>query len=153
GRAYRAADLGGTPEAGRREAVEWIRGFARSREGRGYRPWAERFVAGRLPLAFGDGSDPRERWWRLVHMQRRLGVLELRARADASAAAAARTLRAFVERLSLEIGRAPENDPATARLNDLDRDGLAALLERADVEAAARGAISRELLARWPYRS
>jgi SAM-dependent MidA family methyltransferase len=153
GRAYRAADLGGTPEAGRREAAGWISDFARSREGRPYRPWVERFLAGRLPLAFGGGGDPRERWWRLVHLQTKLGVLELRARGDSSAAAAARPLRAFVERLALEIGRAPGDDPALARLNDLDRDGLAALLERASVEPAARGAITRELLARWPYRS
>jgi SAM-dependent MidA family methyltransferase len=153
GRAYRAADLGGAPEAGQREATGWIRDFARSREGRAYRPWVERFLAGRLPLAFGDGGDPRELWWRLVHLQTRLGVLDLRARADSSAAAAARELRAFVERLSLEIGRAPEADPATARVNDLDRGGLAALLERAGVEPAARDAIAGDLLARWPYRN
>ena len=46
-----------------REARRWIRDFGRSREGRAYRPWVERFLAGRLPPSFGD--DPRERWWRL----------------------------------------------------------------------------------------
>ena len=69
-----------------------------------------RFLAGRLPLSFG--GDPRERWWRLVSLRTKLGILELRARQDPPSpeAASARALRTFVDRLSRQIGRAPGDD-------------------------------------------
>ena len=129
GRRHRFRDLGWPEEDGRREALDWIRDFGRSREGRAYRPWVDRFLAGGLPLSFGD--DPRERWWRLVALRTKLGVLELRARQDPASgeAASARALRAFVDRLSREIGRVPDGKPGGARINDLGRADLIALLD------------------------
>ncbi|HEY7374472.1 MAG TPA: SAM-dependent methyltransferase [Polyangia bacterium] len=153
GRAYRSTDLGAAAEAGRQEALAWIHAFGRSREGRAYRPWVERFLAGDLLPAFGAGGDPRERWWRLTPLQTKLGVLDLQARRDPQAAAAARALAAFVERLSREVGRAADGEPAALPLNDLGRDALAALLTEAGVAPPARDGVVRDLLARWPYRS
>ena len=153
---YRAHDLGAAEDDGDREAEQWLRDFARSREGRAYRPWIERYLTGRLPLAFGD--DPRERWWRLIPLQKQLGYAELRARhvagvAAAQAAGSARAVRTFLDRVSLEIGRRPAAQPGTVAINDLDRDGLLALLDEAGVAEPARETAADELLARWPYRS
>ena len=149
----RYRDLGRPEEDGARQARQWIADFARSREGRAYRPWVERFLAGRLPPAFGD--DPRERWWRLVPLRTKLGVLELRARLDPGSAAAesARDLRTFLDRLSREIGRIPDDDPGTIRINDVRRDEIERLLEEAGVAADARPTLAGDILARWPYRS
>ena len=153
GRRHRFRDLGWPEEDGRREALGWIRDFGRSREGRAYRPWVERFLAGGLPLSFGD--DPRERWWRLVALRTKLGLVELRARQDpgSSEAASARALRAFVDRLSREIGRVPDGKPGVARINDLRRADLIALLAEAQAPADTREDIADAFFARWPYRS
>ncbi len=153
GRRHRFRDLGWPEEDGRREALDWIRDFGRSREGRAYRPWVERFLAGGLPLSFGD--DPRERWWRLVALRTKLGVVELRARQDpaSSEAASARALRAFVDRLSREIGRVPDGKPGAARINDLGRADLIALLAEAQAPADSREDVADAFFARWPYRS
>ncbi|HEY3254318.1 MAG TPA: SAM-dependent methyltransferase, partial [Polyangiaceae bacterium] len=130
----------------------WISDFGRSPEGRAYRPWVERFLAGQLPLAFG--SDLRERWWRLMPLQTKHGLLELAGRRDPASAEArsARSLRAFLDRLAREIGRANEGEPGTLRINELGRAQLLALLEEARVPADTRPAIADELLAHWPYR-
>ena len=56
------------------------------------------------------GGDPRERWWRLIPLQTKLGVLELRARQRPERPARRRRrarCAAFVDRLSREIGRVP----------------------------------------------
>jgi SAM-dependent MidA family methyltransferase len=153
GLCYRYRDLGQPEEQGRREAERWISDFARSPEGRAYRPWVERFLAGRLPLSFG--AVLRERWWRLMPLQTKLGVLELAERRDpaSSEARSARTLKAFLERLSREIGREPEYEPGALRINELGQAGLLALLEAAKVPALAREAMAAELFAHWPYRS
>ena len=148
---YRSRDLGEPEEDGARRARRWIHDFGRSREGRAYRPWADRFLDGALPPAFG--GDPRERWWRLVHLQTKLGVLDLRARQDPAAAVPARSLRAFLDRLTREIGRPPDDDRNAARINDVGRDGLLHLLEEAQVPAAARDGVADDVLARWPFRS
>jgi SAM-dependent MidA family methyltransferase len=153
GRSRRSADRGEPADAGGREALDWIRAFGRSRAGRAYRPWVDRFVDGALPPSFGAGGDPRERWWRLTTLQTKLGVLELRARRDPSAAGAARALSSFVDRLSGEVGRPAGADPTTARVNDLGRDGLVALLEQAGLPPESRDAVTAALLAGWPYRS
>jgi SAM-dependent MidA family methyltransferase len=150
GVAYRCRDLGEPADAGVARARRWIHDFGRSREGRAYRPWVDRFLDGGLPLAFG--GDPRERWWRLVHSRTKLGVLDLRARQDPTAAPPARVLRSFIDRLAREIGRAPENDGAATRINDLGRDDLLRLLEEAQVAAGSRGGVVDDLLARWPFR-
>ncbi|MEI9938249.1 MAG: SAM-dependent methyltransferase [Pseudomonadota bacterium] len=149
---YRYRDLGLREERGTLEAQRWIFEFGRSREGRAYRPWAERFLAGRLPLSFG--SDLREHWWRLIPLQTKLGVLELAARRDPASAEArsARSLRAFLERLGREIGRIPQQDAGALRINELGRDGLLELLEQARTPTEAREAIASELLTHWPYR-
>ncbi|HYQ01285.1 MAG TPA: SAM-dependent methyltransferase [Polyangiaceae bacterium] len=148
---YRYRDLGQSEEQGKLEAERWIANFARSVEGRAYRPWAERFLAGALPPSFG--ADLRDRWWRLMPLQTKLGVLELEERRNPASneARAARTLRTFLARLGREIGRRPAPDSDTLRINELDRDGLLRLLEGASGES--REAIADELLEHWPYRS
>ncbi len=156
GRRYRHRDLGGADADGGREATAWIRDFGRSREGRGYQPWVARWLDGALPPSFGgDGGDPRERWWRLTPLQERLGVLELAARRDpeSGAAAAARDLRAFVDRLSRELGRAPPGPADRLPINDAGRDDLLRLLAEAEVPEAGRAAAVEDLFAGWPYRS
>jgi SAM-dependent MidA family methyltransferase len=148
---HRYRDLGRAEAEGARDGVEWVRAFGRSREGRGYRPWVERFVAGDLPPAFG--GDPRERWWRLIPLQTKLGVTELRARRAPGSAdeRSARELRSFLDGLSREIGRGRDDEPGAARINDLGRDDLARLLDTAG--AAGGDRLADDLLARWPYRS
>jgi SAM-dependent MidA family methyltransferase len=149
---HRCRDLGQPADAGRRRALEWIRDFGRSPEGRSYRPWVERFLDGQLPPAFGD--DPRDCWWRLANLQTRLGVLELRARQDPAAhEAPARALRSFLDRLSRAIGRGPDDDRGAVRINDIGRDELLRLLDDARVPLEARNALADEVFARWPYRS
>ncbi|HYP90872.1 MAG TPA: SAM-dependent methyltransferase, partial [Polyangiaceae bacterium] len=150
---YRYRDLGQPEERAQREAERWIHDFGRSREGRGYRPWVERFLAGQLPLSFG--GDLRERWWRLMPVQTKLGVLELAGRHHPTSAEAksARNLRIFIDRLAREIGRAPAADAAPFPLNDLSRDGWLQLLEEAKVPPNERAQVADELLAHWPYRS
>ncbi|HXU62285.1 MAG TPA: SAM-dependent methyltransferase [Polyangia bacterium] len=152
GRRDRWRDTGRSPEAGAREAMRWIGDFGRSREGRAYRPWTERFLAGQLPLAFGD--DLRERWWRLMPLRTKLGLLELRARQDSAsptspAAAEARTLASLIESLASHIGHPDRH----AGMNDLGPDDLVALLSEAGLPPETRGRVAGELLAGWPYRS
>src|SRR4029077_6121373 len=69
-------------------------------------------------------------------------------------ATAARNLGTFIERLSREIGRIPEDGAGMSAINDMGRAGLLALLEEADAQLLpdARERIADELLARWPYR-
>ncbi|MFH1360595.1 MAG: hypothetical protein ABIJ41_06110, partial [Candidatus Omnitrophota bacterium] len=55
---YLAEDLRKDPKEGERMAEEWIRQFAESQNGKPYRPQAERFLKGDLPLEFGN--DPLE---------------------------------------------------------------------------------------------
>ena len=149
----RCRDRGQNESEGDERARRWIRDFGRSREGRAYRPWAERFLDGRLPPSFGD--DPRERWWRLVQLKTKLGVLELRGRQDPAAgeAASVRAFRSFIDRLSREIGRPPDDDGGAARLNDLGRADLLRLLEDAQIAPESRDGVAGELFAHWPYRS
>jgi len=149
---YRYRDLARSEEQGRREAERWIFEFGRSREGRAYRPWVERFLAGCLPLSFG--SDLRERWWRLIPMHTKLGVLGLRARRDPASteARSARTLGAFLERLSREIGRFPADD-GLLRVNELGRDALLGLFAEAGVPAETLEGLASEFFTHWPYRN
>ena len=153
GRRYRWRDLGRPEEQGAGEALRWIGEFGRSHLGRAYRPWTERFLAGRLPLAYGD--DLRERWWRLIPLRTKLGVLELRARQDSAsgAGAEARALASLVEGLSRQIGRVEIDPGAGTRINDLRRDDLLALLEEVGAPPDRRASIAGALLAHWPYRS
>jgi SAM-dependent MidA family methyltransferase len=149
---YRALDLGAGPETGEQSARRCIAEFGRSREGRAYRPWVERFLAGRLPLAFGD--DPREHWWRLFPLQRKYSLRELAAR-DAPAsktAESARALRGVLERLSRELGRLPEAEPDVLHPNELDGVAMRRLLAEAQVEPGALDAVLAETFAHWPYR-
>ena len=148
---YRYRDLGLDEARGLVQAERWIEAFGHSTEGRAYRPWVESFLAGRLPPSFG--KDLRERWWRLMPLQTKLGLLELEERRDPASeqARSARTLRTFLERLAREIGRTPEEQPLVVRLNELGRDGLLGLLDGAPLES--RETIADELLARWPFRS
>ena len=156
---YRHRDLGGQEEVGRREALRWIEAFGRSRQGRAYRPFVDRFLGDRLPLTFGE--DPREGRWRLISLQTKLGVLELRARQTdgagprSNAASSAGSVRAFVDRLSRELGRTAEDVAGAARINDLGRDGFMRLLGEPEARIApeSREGIADQLLARWPYRS
>ncbi|HSY40198.1 MAG TPA: SAM-dependent methyltransferase [Polyangia bacterium] len=155
---YRHRDLGGREEEGAQEALRWIQDFGRSSEGHAYRPFVDRFLAGRLPPRFGE--DPREGRWRLISLQTKLGILELRARQTAGAgpasslASSAQVVRAFIDRLSRELGRVPDDDAGTVRINDLGREGLLRLLGEPEARIApeSRESVADELLARWPYR-
>jgi SAM-dependent MidA family methyltransferase len=164
GLGYRCQDLGRPQEEASREARRWIGDFGRSAEGRAYRPWVDRFVAGRLPFTFG--GDPRERWWRLLPLQTKLAVLQLRARQSRQAsdgpsgsdrgaedADSAHELQILLDRLSLEIGRVPDDEPGTVRVNDLGRVELVRLLEEAGIPAASRDQVADEALVHWPHRS
>ncbi|HEX2672515.1 MAG TPA: SAM-dependent methyltransferase, partial [Polyangiaceae bacterium] len=148
---YRYRDLGLREAQAELQAQGWIADFGRSVEGRAYRPWVERFLAGSLPPAFG--ADLRERWWRLMPLQTKLGMLELAERRDPASneARSARTLRNFLERLAREMGRMPPEEAGSLRINELGRDGLLRLLEAAPSDE--REAIADRLLAHWPYRS
>ena len=66
--------------------------------------------------------------------------------------ASVRALRSFIDRLSREIGRRPDDDGGAARVNDLGRDDLLRLLEDAQVATEARDGVAGELFAHWPYR-
>jgi SAM-dependent MidA family methyltransferase len=146
---YRAGDLGRSEAEAEDQARSWIRDFGRSREGRGYRPWVERFLEERLPLVFGD--DLRDYWWRLVPAQTRLGALEIIGRVVPAAAEpdVARELRALLDGLARELGRMPDEDPALLRVNDLGGPELSALLEQVGLPRSLR----ERLFAHWPYRS
>jgi SAM-dependent MidA family methyltransferase len=151
---YRARDLGLPEQGGEAQALDWIRAFGRSREGRGYRPWVDRFLAGRLPLSFG--GDLREHWWRLVPLETKHGLLELRGRAYQSAneANSARALRSFLDRLTREIGRRTEDDSdRLVRINDVGSDGLERLLAEAQLPPEPRAALAERIFSHWPYRS
>lgn len=153
GLGYRYRDLHQREEDGVAEARRWISDFGRSREGRAYRPWVERFLEGRLPPRFGD--DPRERWWRLFPLRTKQSLLELRGRADplSGAATSAQALKGFIERLSREIGRLPEPDARLFRINDLGQEGIRGALSEAQVPAESRDALAGEIFSHWPYRS
>jgi SAM-dependent MidA family methyltransferase len=150
---YRYLDLGRAEDEGAREALAWIHDFGRSPEGRGYRPWVERFLAGRLPLSFG--GDLRERWWRLFPLLRKQSLLEIRGRQDPSspAAGSARALKSFLERLTREIGRASAESPDALPVNAFGRDALVALLAEANVDAGSCEAVAGELFESWPHRN
>jgi len=148
---HRYRDLGRSEDEATREAVCWVRDFGRSRDGRAYRPWVDRFAAGDLPPAFG--GDPRERWWRLIPLQTKLGIAELRARRDPTAddGGAVRDLRGVLDRLSRAIGRSRQDQPGALRINDLGRDDLLRVLATAGVTDGA-DKLADDLLAHWPYR-
>jgi len=150
---YRARDLGEPEERGESIALGWIRDFARSREGRAYRPWVERFLAGKLPLAFGE--DPREHWWRVMPLSTKLGLLELRGRGDPASADAssARALRSFLDGLARQIGASAPDDPTLVRINDIAGSGLEHLLREAQVPAEACLELAERICASWPYRN
>lgn len=150
---YRASDLGDAAERGEAVALGWIRDFGRSREGRAYRPWVERFLAGKLPLSFGE--DLREHWWRVIPLSTKLGLLELRGRAEpaSSDASSARALRSFLDGLAREIGRSAEDESNQLRINDAGREELELLLGEAQVPPESRAELAGGLLTHWPYRS
>ncbi len=150
---YRERDLGHAEERGETVALGWIRDFGRSREGRAYRPWVDRFLAGRLPLSFGE--DLREHWWRVIPLATKLGLLELRGRAapGASDATSARALRSFLDRLAREIGRTAADEPDTQRLNDLGRDDIERLLAEAQLPSESLASVADGFFSHWPYRS
>jgi len=150
---YRARDLGTPEERAESTALGFIRDFGRSREGRAYRPWAERFLAGQLPLAFG--ADLREHWWRVIPLSTKLGLLELRGRAApaSSDASSARALRSFLDGLTRDICRAPEDDPNLVRINDAGLETVEQLLAEAQVPPEARGELTDRIFAHWPYKS
>jgi len=150
---YRARDLGRPEAAAEAQALAWIHAFGRSREGRAYRPWTERFLAGELPLSFGE--DLRERWWRVVPLETRFGLLELRGRTDPSSsdASSARALRSFLDGLAREVGHRSADEPGTLRLNDIGRDELERWLGEAQVPLESQGAVAERIFSHWPYRS
>lgn len=150
---YREGDLGREEGRGEARALDWIRDFGRSREGRAYRPWVDRFLAGRLPLSFGD--DLREHWWRVIPLEIKQGLLELRGRANPASndAGAARALRTFLDRLQREIGRSFDDEPDKLRINDLGRDGIERVLGEAQLAESQRAVVAEQLCQRWPYRS
>lgn len=150
---YRARDLGGPESAAETQALAWIREFGRSREGRAYRPWTERFLAGQLPLSFGE--DLREHWWRVVPLETKFGLLELRGRTDpgSSDASSARALRSFLDGLAREVGRPTADEPGMLRLNDVGRDDIERWLGDVQVPLESQGAVAERIFSHWPYRS
>lgn len=150
---YREHDLGHPEVGGEARALGWIRDFGHSREGRAYRPWVDRFLAGQLPLAFGD--DLREHWWRLIPLETKFGLLEVKGRAapGSSDAESARALRSFLDRLAREIGRTAEDTPDALRINDLGRAELEGAFHAAEVPVEARDALAERLFLHWPYRN
>ncbi len=149
----RYRDLGLSEQDARAEATRWITDFGRSREGRAYRPWVERFLRGELPPSFG--AELRERWWRLMSLETKLGLLDLRARYESQprVLAEAQALRAFLERLGREIGRSAPEEPDTLRVNELGREQLLALLDEAQLPKAEQESIAEAFFQHWPYRS
>ncbi|HEU5077003.1 MAG TPA: SAM-dependent methyltransferase, partial [Polyangiaceae bacterium] len=149
---YRCLDQGVPEHEGRREAFGWIEQFGHSLQGRSYRPWVDRFLAGQLPLGFGH--DPREHWWRLAPLDTKLGLLELTARKypDSAATASAKVMRELVERLACEIGCVPaaRNE---IRVNDQSPDELITLLAEARIPRAAQAAVLESILTHWPYKN
>ena len=150
---YRCLDLGRPEAEGNELARAWIHDFGRSRAGRGYRPFTERFLAGKLPLGFG--GDLRERWWRLFPVHQKRSLLELQGRhAPGSASVeSARTLKSFLDRLSREIGQGNDLDPNVLAVNDLGHDELVTLLADAGAEASTRERVAEDFFAQWPYRN
>lgn len=148
---YRYTDLGRAPEAGVTEARRWVAEFARSREGRAYRPWADAFLDGGLELTFGE--DVREHWWRRFPLERKRNLLALRGRVDplSGAEESAHSLQQFLERLGRDIGRRPE-DCGALHFNDLAGEALEALLTEARIDDDARAAVAAQIFAHWPYR-
>ncbi|HET9955766.1 MAG TPA: SAM-dependent methyltransferase [Polyangiaceae bacterium] len=150
---YRYRDLGQDEADAERDGRQWIFEFGRSREGRAYRPWVERFLDLDLPLQFG--RDPREHWWRLIPLQTKLGLLELRARQAPNSAevSSAGALRAFLERISREIGvRWPEHVEQPS-INDLDREALGSLMSEVGIVDGSRREVADALIQGWPYRN
>jgi SAM-dependent MidA family methyltransferase len=150
---YHERDLGHAEERGETTALGWIREFGHSREGRAYRPWVERFLAGRLPLSFG--VDLREHWWRVIPLERKFGLLELRGRLDPAStdATSARAVRSFLDRIAREIGRSQEDEPGSLRINDLSRVGIEGLLSEAQLPSDVHAAVAARIFEHWPYRS
>lgn len=116
GRRYRHLDTGSSEEQGTREAHRWIAEMVRTTYGRAYRPWAERFLEGRLPASFGE--DLRERWWQLAPLRQRGHLLELRAQRGIGedSVSAATELATFLEKRSSEVGRRPLDHAAAESL-------------------------------------
>lgn len=150
---YRALDQGQDEAGATSQAFDWISDFGKSREGRAYRPWVERFVAGQLPLAFG--ADLREHWWRVIPLAIKQGLLELKGRTvqGQADAGSARAIRTFLDTLAREIGRTVEDEPGTFRVNDLGREGVERLLGEAQVPSESRAGIVERLFAHWPHRN
>lgn len=149
GRRYRALDLGRTAAAGETEALTWLVNFGRSPQGRAYRPWVERFLAGELPLEFG--SDLRERAWRLGPLEQQRNILELRHRQQHGDRAALDATAALLDQLRQHVG---EMSPLAARtLNGWTREHWLERVRRAGVGVEQQARLVDELLANWPYRN
>jgi len=82
-------------------------------------------------------------------------VLELAGRRDPASqeARSARSLKAFLERISREIGRTPAAEPGATRINELGRQALLGLLTDAALPSEAREGLANEFFSHWPYRN
>src|SRR5690606_26795392 len=129
-------------------ATRWIAAFARSPEGRGYRPWAERYLAGDRTSSFDQ--DPRISWWNLTELRQKRNLAQLRQRSvpTQSNAEQEALLSTCVDLLSRQLLRShPHDDPAQLYVNDLDRGKLVELLDGAP---GAEPALLDDWFERWP---
>lgn len=153
GRRLRYRDLGLAEQDAQEEAHAWLRAFSRSPEGRGYRPWIERHLAGELPRTFGN--EPRIPWWNLTELRQRRNVAQLRARLSPSdeTRRAAETLSDAVARLVRQLELEPPKDTSTRIfVNDLGRREVMDLLEAGQASPRARADLADAWFERWPYR-
>jgi SAM-dependent MidA family methyltransferase len=148
GRRLRCLDLGEDPARGVAQAQALLDSFARSREGRAYRPWVERYRDPHSSPAL-TSDDPRRPWWNLVELRQRRDRLRLERGEDAAA-----PLSTLIERLLGVVGVAEPADAGTApSVNDVDRREVLDLLESAGVRADARASAADTWFESWPYRS
>lgn len=147
---HRYADLKRRDGDAEQAATRWIAAFARSPEGRGYRPWAERYLAGDRTSSFDQ--DPRISWWNLTELRQKRNLAQLRQRSvpTQSNAEQEALLSTCVDLLSRQLLRShPHDDAAQLYVNDLDRGKLVELLDGAP---GAEPALLDDWFERWPYR-
>ena len=151
GRRYLWADLASDELRGEKEAMAWIRQFARTREGHSYRPWVDRFIAGETYDQEED--EPRRCWWNLTYQRQRAAVQSLRARHGRGAATSqGEAMHHFLNRLEAQIGRPSPHRESRCAINEWDRDQLVSFLGEDASSQASASAIFARFFSGWPYR-
>lgn len=151
---YRALDRGLPGPSGVEQAERWIASYFRSTEGHSYRPWAEQFLAGKLPPTWG--RDLREGTWNLGPLRQRADVLTLRARilGDSESAVRAAQFQSAIGHLVRIMAetRASESAPgAPLPANGLLRTELEAGLRDRLPEGVAPDRVLDAVCTGWPF--